>query len=1024
MAACARCGTENSGDARFCSACGASLVASESEVRKTVTVVFNDLSGSTALGERLDAESVRRLLGRYFDEARVTLELYGGTVEKFVGDAVMAVFGIPQAHEDDALRACRATVELRERLAALNDDLARVHGIRLATRTGVNTGEIVAGAGETLVTGDAVNVAARLEQAALPGEILIGARTHELVAAAVETEPVTPVAAKGKAMPVAAYRLVSVRHGAEAVVRRFDLPMIDRQAELERLQRAFESARLGKCCELITLVGEAGLGKSRLAEELGRTLGGEATVLQGRCLPYGQGITYWPLVEILRRATQEFQARVIELLHDEPDAELIAGHLEAAIAGDSPRSSDELAWAARKLFEQIARKRPLLIVVDDIQWAAQSFFDLLEHVALLARDAPMLLLCLARTELLTTRPGWPGERAELGPLSRVESDQLLDVLGGAVPEEMKARIGAAAGGNPLFVEQMAAIVGTDRDPAEVPPTIQALLAARIDGLTEDERDVLERGSIVGQEFWDGAVRHLAPSAIPVGRVLLDLVRQGLIHPHQSSLPGEDAFQFHHLLIRDTAYERLSKARRGELHERLADWLETREADPGHDAVIGYHLEQAHRYLAELGNPEVRLGTEASRRLSAAGRRALGRGDSSAAVSLLQRSVALVPRPAAGDLLVDLGTALVDVGDFAKARQILDEAVAVARMASDPVAETRAVVERDWLRHQTSGDTDSGAIARRAETAIGVFEHARDDIGLARAWHVLAEVHNNIGQSSLMGRAAEQSMEYARRAGDGRQFVMSLRLLVGALVYGPTPAQKGLRLVEHHWASAEESGERVAEAVALFGVAAFHAMLEHYDEAWTRLRRSNEICEDLGLPFLGARSAFLGPLLQESDPEAAEELLRKGFEALRDMGERGRMSTLACDLARLRWQQHRDDEAWELAEVGREAAFADDVVSQMYWRSVEALVLARRGEHARAMQLSDQALALAEPIENPIGRGDVLLDRAHTLLIAGRRDEAAAAAQGALEAYSAKEDRSSARQARKLIEQLAGRGAFG
>jgi hypothetical protein len=270
------------------------------------------------------------------------------------------------------------------------------------------------------------------------------------------------------------------------------------------------------------------------------------------------------------------------------------------------------------------------------------------------------------------------------------------------------------------------------------------------------------------------------------------------------------------------------------------------------------------------------------------------------------------------------------------------------------------------------------------------------------------------------------MEYARRAGDGRQFVMSLRLLVGALVYGPTPAQEGLRLVEHHRAIAEKTGERVAEAVALFGVAAFHAMLEHYDEAWTRLRRSTEICEDLGLRFLGARGAFLGPLLQESDPEAAEELLRKGFEALRDMGERGRMSTLACELARLRWHQHRDEEAWELAETGRAAAFADDVVSQMYWRSVQALVLARRGECERAMQLSDQALAfaLAEPVENPSGRGDVLLDRAHTLLIAGTQDEAAAAAQRALEAYSAKQNHSSARQAQKLIEQLGGNRALG
>src|SRR5439155_23199497 len=384
--------------ARFCSACGASLAAGESEVRKTVTVVFNDLSGSTALGERLDAESVRRLLGRYFDEARATLERHGGRVEKFVGDAVMAVVGIPQAHEDDALRACRATVELRERLAALNDDLARDHDVRLATRTGVNTGEVVAGNGETLVSGDAVNVAARLEQAANAGELLVGEGTHALVRDAVRADPVEAVGLKGKPEPVPAYRVLELLTDVPAFIRPIDAPFVGREDELESLECTLARAIDERSPQLATIVGPPGIGKSRLARELIQR--SEARVLVGRCLSYGEGITYWPLSEI---ASQIGDVRAA--LPADEDAKLAASRIAAAVGtAETAASSEEIAWGFRKLFEEVAREQPLIVVLDDIHWAEPTLLDLIEYVSTFARDAPMLLLCMARPDLFELRP--------------------------------------------------------------------------------------------------------------------------------------------------------------------------------------------------------------------------------------------------------------------------------------------------------------------------------------------------------------------------------------------------------------------------------------------------------------------------------------------------------------------------------------------------------------------------------------------------------------------------------------------
>ena len=425
MLTCANCGRESPDDFAFCPSCSAPLAPpGHQEVRKTVTVVFCDVTGSTAMGERLDPESLRRVMSRYFAEMRAALERHGGTVEKFIGDAVMAVFGVPTIHEDDALRAVRAAAEMREALQVLNKELERDHDVSLAARIGVNTGEVVAGDhGDTLVTGDAVNVAARLEQAAEPGTVLIGEETLRLVRDAVVAEPVPPLEVKGKTEPLAAFRLVQVTAGVAGVARRLDSPMVGRERELARLRQTFEDAIADRSCQLFTILGTPGVGKSRLVEEFLGSLG-EATVLRGRCLPYGEGITFFPVGEVVKEAAglddfdapDEIERKICAVLGTDGPACSTLAQLFAAADRDS--SVEETFWAVRSFLEAVAKTAPLALVFDDIHWGEPTFLDLIEHITGWAREAPILVLCVSRPELLDERAGWGRGNQRHDDLSR------------------------------------------------------------------------------------------------------------------------------------------------------------------------------------------------------------------------------------------------------------------------------------------------------------------------------------------------------------------------------------------------------------------------------------------------------------------------------------------------------------------------------------------------------------------------------------------------------------------------------
>ena len=986
MVTCPTCGQQNPNVSRYCSACGAGLAATAArEVRKTVTVLFADVTGSTALGERLDPESLRRVMSRYFDAMREVLERHGGRVEKFIGDAVMAVFGIPRLHEDDALRALRAASEMRERLASLNEQLEREFDVRLAMRMGVNTGEVVtgdAGSGERLATGDAVNVAARLEQAAQPGEILLGEKTARLAHSAIDVVPIEPLRLKGKAKTFPAYRLLQIVEGGSPVDRRFDTAFVGRRPELDRIARAFKENLTDRRCRLITILGSAGIGKSRLAREAASALRDEADVRFGRCLPYGEGITYWPMREIFAAAGSEED-------------------LAAALSAGAP---EEVFWSVRKAFERRARERPLVLALEDIHWAEPTLLDLIEHLAAWTRDAPVLLLCLARPELLDERPGWGGgeprpEILNLQPLSHDESEELIEKLLGGVQldDDTRARIRTVAEGNPLFVEQLLAMLAEGGMPDQVPPTIQALLAARLDALPDDERDLLERASIVGLEFEWEALRELAPERHrPRGTHLASLMRKELIIPHEVI---EDTFRFRHLLIRDASYDRLPKELRSELHERFAGWLNGRDEE--FEEIVGYHLEQAYRSVAELGPPGDRgkaLAERAAERLAASGRRAHARGDMPAAANLLGRAADLLPSShrLRLELLPALGRALFEGGEMERADSVLSEAVERGRSAGERGLATDAAVALIHVRLLMAPETSSEEVAREVEDAIRVFEELGDESGLARALGIAGTFRFWLGEMVAAGEDLERSARYAREVGDRAQEAHSLAYVLMVLLWGPTPVGEALERVEELSPRAE--GNRRLEATLLRVRGQLEAMQGHLDSARELMAQARALAQELGLEVLLA--AGIAPSMAEvellaGDPAAAERELRPACEALERMGNWGNLAVLAPRLAEALFAQGRDEEAMRLTELTERITNAWDAEPQIAWRRLRAKLLARGGDVEGAERLARDATALAARTDYLDERAKAVADLAEVLRLAGRQLESAAALEEAI-----------------------------
>jgi class 3 adenylate cyclase/tetratricopeptide (TPR) repeat protein len=937
-----------------------------------VTVLFCDVTGSTALGESTDPEAVRVLLARYFERMKGIVESHGGTVDKFIGDAVMAVFGVPQVHEDDALRAVRAACEMREALPELN----------VQARIGLNTGEVVTGTEERLVTGDAVNVAKRLEQAAAEGEILIGEATLALVHGAVEAEALAPLKLKGKEQPVPAYRLVSVQ---EAPERRHESRFVGRVWELERLREAWQQVCAGRRCELVTVVGEAGVGKSRLAAEFLAAI--DAQVVSGRCLPYGDGITYWPVVEVIKQ---------LDSLPSDPAAAAAVRSLLRET--EEPTSAEEIAWAFRKLLEQQA---PLVCLFDDIQWGEETFLDLIEHVALLSSGAPILLLCLARPDLVERRAEWP-VALRLEPLPETDVDALIPEL---LVKEARDKIRRACGGNPLFVIEMVMLAAEAEGEVVVPQTLRAVLAARLDQLEPAERFVLERAAVEGEIFQHGAVRALSDGR-EVTPHLASLVRKGLIRPDKAQLPGEDAFRFRHLLLRDAAYEALPKATRAALHERFATWLLQRgEGLVEQEEILGYHLEQAVRYRAELGQPEPRLAARAGEHLAAAGRRALWRGDIRAGRVLLERALTLT-RPLRLDIGLELD--LADTYSFETAQaaaEIAEAAAERAREAGDEVGEAAARVMAAHCRLplEVSRVDELESLTR---AALPLLERAHDHAGLVHVWGALGQVANVRCRYEEWWEAWEQANRHARLARQPGTRPLGLEL---ALVYGPRPADEALRALDAALPDDRRPWTSLNRAVLLAMLARFEEARPLADEASERVRELTGV--GVGDWLLADIATLAG------DHHTAARYLRRFCDLLEQRRLPGYLSTHASVLGRSLCALGRYEEAEPLAELSRERGSEEDVATQALWRQVQARVRAHRGEHAEAERLAREAVEIAERTDGLNNQGDALCDLAEVLAAAGRGGEAAEVLAQALERYERKKNLAMVAQVRAKLEEL-------
>jgi class 3 adenylate cyclase/tetratricopeptide (TPR) repeat protein len=954
---CAACGTDSPADFRFCGSCGASLEGAEParEVRKVVTIVFCDLTGSTALGDAVDPEALRATMRGYYEEMRTILVRHGGTVEKFIGDAVMAVFGVPVAHEDDALRAVRAAWEMRAAVPALG----------LKARIGVNTGEVVAGEGDSLVTGDAVNVAARLEQAADPGDVLIGGDTRRLVRDAVRVEPVE-VAAKGKPEPVAAFRLLDVDPEADAIARRLDTPLIGRGTELEQLRQAFERTVREQRCHLFTLLGPAGAGKSRLVGELLDGL--DATVLHGRCLDYGDGITFWPVISVLKQLGERGNATVSRIV-------------------EGASSPNELFWTVRSQLEEVALERPLVVCFDDIQWGEQTFLDLVDHIADLSRGAPILLLCVARPELLDRRPGWSGGKLNatmllLAPLSGSECAELIEAHGG-VDEALRERILDAADGNPLFLEEMVALVHEGGD-VRVPSSVQALLQARLDQLDSAERQVMERGSVEGQIFHRNAVLDLTRWA-DVEAQLAGLVRKELIHPAQATFSGDHAFRFRHLLIRDAAYDALPKETRADLHEQFAGWL----AEHGEelielDEVVGYHLEQSAGYKRELGRPDAEIERAAGLRLAEAGARASGRSDAHGAANLLGRAVALLPESdqARATALVNRIAMLEQAADPDR-----DAAISQLETSEDPRLREHGRLARLQLRLMTEPVAVTEEAERAVDEAVALFTETGDDLGLVQAYYLLSWTSWMRSLAVPTAAALERLIEHAGRAGAKVQADQSELRYMGALEHGPFPVDE----IREHLERLALVDTPLARASVLMFSSALAARGGRFTEALEGVEAAAAIQRELGLEIgaaicAGQHAEYLaeaGRLDESADAFAAV------IGRMRELGQTAFLSTMLIELGDILYRRGEPAEAERLAIEGEELGAAEDVVNFAWGRLVRAKAAADRGALDEAERLARDAVRFAYETDFPRVHASAHSALAHVLHAAGRLEEARA-----------------------------------
>ncbi len=935
--------------------------------RKLATVLFVDLVGSTALVASADPEVVRRRVTRFFDEVSHCVDAHGGVVEKFAGDAVLAAFGVPQAHEDDAERAIKAAFAI----------LDQVRELGLEARIGIESGEVVVDEAEsTFVTGEAVNVAARLQQQAGSGEVLIGPVARGLSYQAIDADEVGLVELKGLKDAIPVWRAMCAGDGSRrsSSVR---APLIGRESELELLANTFDRTVRDRRAHLFTIYGEAGVGKSRLAREFVDSVEG-ATVLAGRCLPYGEGITYWPLAEMVKTVAgisdsdpiEEAFEKLKACCEDEAVADLLglaSGVLEA-LEGD--RSPQEIAWAARAFIEKLAETQPVVLAFEDIHWAEEPLLELIEHLADWVR-APLLLLCLARAELLEVHPGWGGGRVrataiELEALGVADSEQLVEALlageAGSLGSDVRRALLEKTEGNPLFVEETIRMVldrggggGGNGAVERIPDSLQALIGARIDRLAPTHRSLLRRAAVIGRVFWAGAIEHLSPDVENVGEVIDDLLLRDFLLPEsRSSISGEVAFRFKHVLIREVAYAGLSKSARADHHARFAGWLKERAGDELIE-IRAYHLDHAVSLLAELDGsaPEV-LTHEAAEALHAAGRRALAREANRSARKLLVRAAELEPT------LIHRYRAALAARRLADLPALSAEMELVARDAEE-AGERRiyglaltGLAEAALLR-----DADVPKAKDLVERALEALEDA-DASARVEALSMRAQIGWWLGDLAEAEQYWTKALDVARDAGLKHAESVATYELAG--VYRVRLELDRVQpLLERARELAEESGSIVARAMALGSWSELHYLRGDLDEAQDHGEQARELLAEAGSAWRLARiMLFLAHIARRKGEGAkAERLLRESIRILKPLEDRGSLCESQRLLAEILLGQGKIEEAERFALEAIETVGRHDRISVATTTMTLGVVRAAQGRYEEAERLLREAqIALA------------------------------------------------------------------
>ena len=1035
---CANCKAELDAALRFCDQCGtpvtdeasissttpttaAAPLPDRSAVRKTVTVLFADLGGSTGFGERTDAEVSRQVLARYHALLQDAIDAHGGTVAKFMGDGMMATFGIPAIAEDDAERAVRAGIEIQDRFEQFASEVAARYGETLTARVGVNTGEVVIAAGDADLVGDALNVAARLEKACRPGHVLVGDETWRITRGVLVYEPLGEVSVAGRAQPVGTYEVAASETAAAEPV----APFVGRGRELERLRVAFDRARVERSAVLVTILGSPGLGKTRLSRELAALVGAhnDATTFEIRCDRSG-GSTFAPIAELIREAAglEDTDAdgrgastydRIGALLHvDDRDRARIVEVL-AGVVGPAPaRSVEETFWAIRRAIESLAIMRPLVVVIDDTQWAEPKLLDLLEHLAEWVTSAPVLLVCLARPELRELRPALtePGRRvADVLALDGLDSSATAELaaglLGSPLPRDLVDRLPASTDGNPLFVRELVRMLvddavirrgddgawelAIDAEAVEVPPTIQSLLAARVERLPVDELRVLEFASVVGAEFSVGALRELLGDDAPIPTLLERMRRKELVEPTSAYWGDEPIHRFHHVLIRDAAYRRLLKGTRAELHQRVGMWT---DASAGHvigehETAIAFHYEQANRYRTEIGivdDETDRLGRRAAELLRFASKRALDRDDLASAGALTRRALAVLPTADSddrSDLLLVACECFLASGDVVTGAPLVDEFVEAAG------ADEQHGAWAACFRAQLVGLTDPDALRDAdgwASAAADTLRRLGDGAGEAKAHQVRAGLLARLGRVGEAEAVLDLALGAARASDDRRRVTAVLGAAPQAALFGPSPvARAGGRCLDVVRLLRITTASPSVEATSMRCQAVLEALRGRFDVSRSMLASARASLEELGLRHgLLETDLFTGMVeLIAGDASAAIAPLRAAYEGLGTLGVGADAGQAAALLASALLERGDVDGADAMAAASEELA-GQNLKTAIAWRVARARVLAARGDVAQGLALGEAAVEIAAATDLVLDHADAcvaladLRERAH------------------------------------------------